>query len=581
MPENSTRPRSEETETLQRRVVELESLLREERAKRQAAENVLRTTDDDANASASGATVELATSKERIRVEIERRERVELALGDSEALYHSLVEHLPISVYRIDMDGRITFGNSAYQQDLGRPLEELLGKTVFDLFPNREARKYDADDRRVIETGEVFHDVEEHDVRGEKFYVEVSKSPVHNRDGQPIGVQGLYWDVTAQKRAEEQLRTAIADLDRSNKALIESEALYFSLVEHVPVSVYRIDLDGRLTFGNSAYQKDLGRPLEELLGKTVFDLFPEAEARKYDADDQKVIESDKAFHAVEEHYVRGKQLYVEVLKCPVHNHEGRLVGVQGLYWDVTARKRTEEQLRKTMTELERSNKELQQFAGVASHDMHAPLRRIVALSAMLKEQYANQIDANGHELLGFVVAGAEHMQELIDDLLAHSRVGTSHKPLEAIDCDSTVRKARSNLAVLIDESAAEIHVARLPTVMAHEVELVQLFQNLIGNAIKYRGEVTPGVDVSAESHGDQWLFRVKDNGIGIPREHHAKIFEAFMRLHGDDKYPGTGIGLATCKKIVERLDGRIWVESHESDGSVFVFTLPRRGLSET
>ena len=135
--------------------------------------------------------------------------------------------------------------------------------------------------------------------------------------------------------------------------------------------------------------------------------------------------------------------------------------------------------------------------------------------------------------------------------------------------------------MLIDESGAEIQVARLPTVMAHRMELVQLFQNLIGNAIKYRGEATPRVDIGAESQGEQWLFRIKDNGIGIPREHHAKVFEAFMRLHGDDKYPGTGIGLATCKKIVERLDGRIWIDSHGSDGSVFVFTLPRRGLSET
>ncbi len=442
MAENSMPPSRDETETLRSRVAELESLLREEQAKCQAAEDVAGSTGVDSNAYAGDAVVETPTSEQRIRAEIERRERVELALEDSEALYHSLVEHLPISVYRIDMDTRITFGNSAYL-------------------------------------------------------------------------------------------------------------------------------------------KDIGRSLEDLLGKTVFDLFPEAEARKYDADDQKVLESDQPFHTVEEHYVRGKRLYVEVLKCPVHDHEGRLVGVQGLYWDVTARKQAEEQLRKTMIELEQSNKELQQFAGVASHDMHAPLRRIVTLSAMLQDQYANQFDTNGRELLEFIVASAEHMQELIDDLLAHSRVGTSQNPLEAVECASTVMKAQSNLAVLIDETGAEIQVGRLPTVMANKVELVQLFQNLMGNAIKYRSDATPRVDVSAEAQCGEWLFRVKDNGIGIPPEHRKKIFEAFKRLHGEDKYPGTGIGLATCKKIVERLDGKIWVESHEGEGSVFVFTLPRRGLSET
>lgn len=580
MADHSMRPERQEIETLRRQVGELESLLREEREKRQAAENLRRTADVDSDVCAGDTAAELPTSEQRILAEIKQREQMELALGESEALYHSLVEHLPISVYRIDMAGRLTFGNSAYLNDIGRPLEELIGKTVFDLFPKEQAAKYDADDRRVMETGEVFCDVEEHRVGGGTHYVEVLKSLVRNRDGRPIGVQGLYWDVTAQKRAEEQLKTAIAELDRSNQALVESEGLYHSLVEHVPVSVYRIDLEGRLTFGNSAYQKDLGRPLEGLLGKTVFDLFPKTEASKYDADDQKVIETHAPIHAVEDHYVRGNRLYVEVLKCPVFDHEGHLVGVQGLYWDVTARKQAEEQSRKTMKELERSNMDLRQFAGVASHDMHAPLRWIVKLSTMLQEKYANQLDASGRESLGVILTSAEHMQELINDLLAHSRVGTSHKPLEAIDCASAVSKANSNLAFSIEESDAQIQVARLPTVMANKVELVQLFQNLIGNAIKYRGEAAPRIDVSAESQGEHWLFRVKDNGIGVPERYREKIFEAFKRLHSEDNYPGTGIGLATCKKIVEGLDGKIWVESGESEGSVFLFTVPQRGLPE-
>ena len=384
----------------------------------------------------------------------------------------------------------------------------------------------------------------------------------------------------ALSASEQRIRAEIQRREQVQTALEDSEALYHSLVEHLPVSVYRIDRDGRITFGNSAYLKDIGRSLPELLGKTVFDLFPEAEARKYHADDQRVLQQDQPFHAVEEHYVRGERLYVEVLKCPVHDHEGRVVGVQGLYWDVTARKQAEEQLQKTMSELEQSNKELQRFAGVASHDMHAPLRRIVTLGAMLQEQYASQLDAGGRELLSFIVSCAEHMQELIDDLLTHSRVGTSQKPLELVDCEATFKKAQSNLAVLIDEASAQIQVQQLPTVMGNKVELVQLFQNLVGNAIKYRGEADPLVDVSAESQGEEWLFRIQDNGIGIPQKDHSKIFEAFKRLHGDDKYPGTGIGLATCKKIVERLDGKIWVESCDGGGSVFIFTLPQRGLAK-
>jgi PAS domain S-box-containing protein len=510
-----------------------------------------------------------------------RAEAVEVALQDSEALYHSLVEHLPMCIYRIDLEGRVTFGNSAYLKDVGRPLQEVLGKTVFDIFPEEEARKYDADDRQVIETGEVFRDVEEHEAHGEKLYVEVLKSLVRDHEGHPVGVQGMYWDVTARKRAEEQLRKTLAELEQSNRALQDSEALYHSLVEHLPMCVYRIDLEGQVTFGNSAYLKDIGRPFQEVLGKTVFNIFPEEEAKKYDADDRQVIETGEVFRDVEQHEAHGQKLYVEVLKSLVRDHEGHPVGVQGLYWDVTARKRAEEQLRKTLAELERSNKELQQFAAVASHDMNAPLRRVVTISRLIKQEYEKQLDADARELLGFILSSVEQMQELIEDLLAHSRVGARDKPLKPVDCDSVVSEVLSNLDVPIRESLAEIQVGRLPTVMANRVELVQLFQNLIGNAVKYRGEATPRVDVRAESKPSEWLFRVNDNGIGIAQEHLENVFDAFRRLHGDEKYSGTGIGLATCKKIVERLDGRIWVESQVGKGSEFIFVLPRTALPTT
>ena len=488
-------------------------------------------------------------------------------------LYHSLVEHLPVCVYRIDPAGRITYGNAAYLQDVGRSLEELLGKTVFDLFPEEEARKYDSDDRRVLETGEVFHDVEEHDVRDRKLYVEVLKSRVHDHVGRVIGVQGMYWDVTTRKHAENRLQETTAKLEESHRALQDSQAMYHSLVEQLPVCVYRIDLDGRLTFGNSAYLKDVGYSLDDLVGKTVFDIFPESEARKYEADDRWVMDSGMVFNDVEEHVVRGEKFYVEVLKSPVYDHEGNPVGVQGLYWDVTARRRAEEQLQKTLAELERSNRELQQFAAVASHDMHAPLRRLMTLSQMIQGKCRDKLDADVCELLGFMQSSVEHMQELIEDLLTHSRIGASAKPLEPVDCNSVVKKALSNLSVSIQEAGVEVEVDELPTVIASRVELIQLFQNLIGNAIKYRCQHDPRVEIRTEPQEGHWLFRVKDNGIGIPEKDHDRVFETFQRLHSDDHYPGTGIGLATCKKIVERFDGRIWVESRVGEGSEFLFTL--------
>ncbi len=378
--------------------------------------------------------------------------------------------------------------------------------------------------------------------------------------------------------SDARIQQEIRKRQRVKAALQDSEALYHSLVETLPICVYRIDFEGRLTFGNSAYLKDLGCSLDELLGKSVFDMFPEEQARKYDADDRHVIESREVFHDVEGHYVRGERLYVEVLKSPVDDHEGQIVGVQGLYWDVTARWRAEEQLRRTLAELERSNTDLHQFAGAASHDLHAPLRRIVTLVELIRDQWESQFDARTKEYLDFIVSSAKHMQELIQGLLAHSRVGALDEPLEQVDCESIFRTALGNLTDSVRESRAQVRARHLPQVMAHKVELTQLFQNLIANAIKYRGEEPPQVDVHAKSREDDWLFCVADNGIGIPAEHHKEVFEAFRRLHGDEKYTGTGIGLATCKKIVNRLDGSIWVESEIGQGCKFLFSLPRRGL---
>ena len=206
------------------------------------------------------------------------------------------------------------------------------------------------------------------------------------------------------------------------------------------------------------------------------------------------------------------------------------------------------------------------------------MRRTVTLVELIRDQWESRLDAETQEYLAFIVSSVKHMQELINDLLAHSRVGALDEPLEQVDCESVFRKSLSNLADSVRESRAQVRAGHLPEVMAHRVELTQLFQNLIANAIKYRGEEPPQVDVHAKSREDDWLFCVADNGIGIAPEHHEKVFEAFRRLHGDEKYAGTGIGLATCKKIVERLDGSIWVESEVGRGSKFLFTLPRRGL---
>ena len=225
-------------------------------------------------------------------------------------------------------------------------------------------------------------------------------------------------------------------------------------------------------------------------------------------------------------------------------------------------------------ELQRSNAELEQFAYVASHDLREPLRMVTTFTQMLGKRYSGQLDDQADQIINFAVDGASRMEALINDLLAYSRVGTKGKPFEPVDCNVVFETACHNLKVLIEESSVSIAKNPLPTVMADSTQMIQLFQNLIGNAVKYRREQTPEVQVGAEGQEHQWLFWVRDNGIGIHLKHSERIFMIFQRLHTRKEYPGTGIGLAICKKIVERHSGRIWVESKLGQGSTFYFTLP-------
>jgi len=237
--------------------------------------------------------------------------------------------------------------------------------------------------------------------------------------------------------------------------------------------------------------------------------------------------------------------------------------------------------RRLSMDLRRSNEDLQQFAYVASHDLQEPLRMVTSYVQLLARRYSDKLDADANEFIDFAVQGAARMQTLINDLLAYSRVSTRAEPPKSTDCQAVMAEVMSNLEVAIKESGAQIKCGPLPTVMADRGQLSQVFQNLIGNAIKFRGEEPPRISVTAEcvlrqaqDAQGEWLFSVRDNGIGIPLEHKDSIFQVFERLHSREQYPGSGIGLAVCKRIVEWHGGRIWVDSVLGAGSTFRFTLP-------
>lgn len=237
-------------------------------------------------------------------------------------------------------------------------------------------------------------------------------------------------------------------------------------------------------------------------------------------------------------------------------------------------------LEESVAELSRSNAELQQFAYVASHDLQEPLRMVASYTQLLAKRYKGKLDADADEFIGYAVEGAMRMQRLIQDLLAYSRIGTKGHDFEPVAVEMIVNRALHNLQTAVEEHHAVATHDPLPTIMADERQLVQLFQNLIGNAIKFHGKEPPRIHVSAQQKAGEWVFSVRDNGIGVDPQYADRIFLLFQRLHNRAEYPGTGIGLAICKKIVERHGGRIWVESRLGQGAAFYFTIPIHGSSQ-
>lgn len=375
-------------------------------------------------------------------------------------------------------------------------------------------------------------------------------------------------------RVNAQLVEEIHDRKLAVEALEESEEKFRDLFEHSSDLIQSVTPDGKFLYVNPAWKKAIGYNDREIAQLTLFDVIHPDSLPHCQKLFRRVLAGETLDH-VEVQFITkdGRTIVVEgSSSCRIEN--GKPVATRGTFRDVTRRKQAEERFARQAAELARSNAELERFAYAASHDLQEPLRAVAGHCRLLQQRYAGRLDADADELLEYAVDGATRMKSLIDGLLAYSRVGTRDLSIRSTDCEKVLDEALANLKVSIDDSAAVITRDRLPQVTADSTQLVELFQNLISNAIKYRGDRRPDIHIGAQAKNGMWVFSVRDRGIGIAPKHLERIFDVFQRLHTHDQYPGSGVGLAICKRILERMGGTIWVESQVGGGSTFYFALP-------
>jgi PAS domain S-box-containing protein len=485
---------------------------------------------------------------------------------ESGAKYRGLLEAAPDAMVVVDVRGMIVLVNLQAEKQFGYRRDELLGQLVSNIVPEGFAERLVADSLRSAEDAlaqQIGTGIELTARRkdGSEFPIEIMLSPLRSTEGTLI-------------------TAAIRDISVRNAAkthLAQMEGRYRGLLEAAPDAMVVVDPQGEIVLLNLQAEKQFGYRRDELLGQKVSNIVPEGFAERLAADGLRSAEDALAQQigtGIELHGRRkdGSEFPIEIMLSPLESADGVLV--TAAIRDITARKGAEAHLLNNVEELNRSNVELQQFAYIASHDLQEPLRMVASYTTLLARRYKGRLDADADDFIAFAVDGATRMQHLIQDLLAYSRVGSKGRELADTSSEEALEQALRNLRGAIEASGAIVTHDPLPVVKADEMQLTQLFQNLVGNAIKYRRAGTPMVDISAAQGGaKKWVFSIKDNGLGIESQYFERIFGMFQRLHKREEFDGTGIGLAICKKIIERHGGAISVESTVGEGSTFRFPL--------
>ncbi len=560
------------------------------------------------NEELQSTTEELRVSNDKLQLQAEELLLVNQALMVSKKHYQQFFDN-PLNGFALceiitdNKDEPVDFVyldvNQAFENFTGFKKEDVLNKKVSDILALEE----------VAEIIKIYGKVA---LTGESAYIEY-----------PIPSLNKYYQIAAFSPEKKQFIAFFTDITQSKKAE-EHIKMLADVVDSSDDAIITISLDGIITSWNRGAEKIYGYNAEEVLEQNISILAPHSLKNEISHLIENIRQGKRTDHYETLRVKKdGTLINVSLTLSPVFDDRGKLVAVSNISRDITERRIAEEknlelleklqasseeltasneELRATSEELKTaneslqlqmefeveankelkeianklkiSNRELEQFAYVSSHDLQEPLRMVTSFTQLLESRYKNKLDADADEYIEFIVEGSKRMKYLIDDLLEFSRLNTEAREFELTYLEMALEDVLLNLQLSINDSDAIITHDSLPTLRVDLMQIRQLFQNLISNAIKFHGDGSPKIHISAQEHGNEWIFGVSDNGIGINAEHQELIFGIFKRLHTREEYPGTGIGLSICKRIVERHDGRIWVESEIGEGSTFYFTIP-------
>jgi len=494
--------------------------------------------------------------------DITLRRRAEM----TQRLLAALVESSDDAIISKDVNGIVTTWNKGAERIFGYSAEEMIGKPIAII----AAPDHIDEMPRILERIKKGERIDHYETirkakDGRLVAISLSVSPIHDEDGRVVGASKIARDITEQIRN----RAELAD---------ERERLRVTL-SSIGDAVISTDNAGQVMYLNPVAEQltgwlnseAIGRPLEE-----VFKIINEDSRRTVENPATKVLREGKVVGLANHTLLiakDGHERSIDDSGAPIRVNTGEISGVVLVFRDVTERRAEERQRYSQALQLRRINEELNQFAYAVTHDLREPLRNVLNFSQFLVRAVKNGSEADAQTSLAYIVEGVQRMEMLLNDLLAYSQAAGSQDAAAFVDVNEALKIALENLKVAIAESGAVVTSDYLPPVVGHSAQIVQVFQNLVSNAIKYRSEGVPRVEIRAQKNEHEWIFSVRDNGIGIQQEYQESIFGLFKRLHGRE-IPGTGMGLAICSKIVERHGGRLWVSSQVGEGSEFFFSLP-------